>query len=171
VWTIAVYQRIHSQSPFNACLSMLQQDKIVTFFRVESPHLRSHRPVWQYFLPTVNCHLLLTYFGSFHSAASYGFPISLLAEKWRFFITWPQSLTYDLNYEFDLGRVKISHQAKYLGQRSFHSKVIVRMDRHTTDQKCSVKAKFHYASWFEAGRRQVRSSSATSFEPAPNQLA
>jgi len=37
------------------------------------------------------------------------------------------------------------------------------------------KAKFHYASWsgvgsnrFEAGRRQVRSCSATSFEPASN---
>jgi len=29
-----------------------------------------------------------------------------------------------------------------------------------------IKAKFHYASWFEAGRRQVRSWSATSFEPA-----
>jgi len=34
-----------------------------------------------------------------------------------------------------------------------------------------VKAKFHYASWFEAGRRQVRSWSATSFEPASNQIA
>ena len=28
------------------------------------------------------------------------------------------------------------------------------------------KAKFHYASWFEAGRRQVQSWSATNFEPA-----
>ena len=27
-----------------------------------------------------------------------------------------------------------------------------------------VKAKFHYTSWFEAGRRQVRSWSATSFD-------
>jgi len=36
---------------------------------------------------------------------------------------------------------------------------------------CKVKAKFHYASWFEAGRRQVRSWSATSFEPFSNQLA
>jgi len=44
-----------------------------------------------------------------------------------------------------------------------------------------VKFKFHYASWFEAGRRQVRSQiplhylvrswSATSFEPASNQIA
>jgi len=40
-----------------------------------------------------------------------------------------------------------------------------------------IKAKFHYASWFEAGRRQVRSQVPlrylvrTSFEPAPNQLA
>jgi len=35
-----------------------------------------------------------------------------------------------------------------------------------------VKAKFgfHYASWFKAGHRQVRSWSATGFEPAPNQL-
>jgi len=31
---------------------------------------------------------------------------------------------------------------------------------------CTIKAKFHYASWFETGRRQVRSLSATSFEPA-----
>jgi len=34
----------------------------------------------------------------------------------------------------------------------------------------SVKAKFHYASWFEAGRRQVRSWTPTSFEPSPNQV-
>jgi len=32
-----------------------------------------------------------------------------------------------------------------------------------------LKAKFHYASWFEAGRRPAWS--ATSFEPASNQLA
>jgi len=30
----------------------------------------------------------------------------------------------------------------------------------------TVKAKFHYAIWFEAGRRQVQSWLATSFEPA-----
>ena len=35
----------------------------------------------------------------------------------------------------------------------------------------SVKAKFHYAILFEASRRQVRSWSATSFEPASNQIA
>jgi len=29
-----------------------------------------------------------------------------------------------------------------------------------------LKAKFHYASWFEARRRQIRSWSPTSFEPA-----
>jgi len=45
-----------------------------------------------------------------------------------------------------------------------------------------VKAKFHYASWFEAGsklvadrfeagRRQASNLSATSFEPASNQIA
>ena len=33
-----------------------------------------------------------------------------------------------------------------------------------------LKAKFHYASWFEAGRRQVRSLSATNFEPVCDQL-
>ena len=33
-----------------------------------------------------------------------------------------------------------------------------------------IKAKFHYASWFEAGRRQVRSWSATSFKPVCDQL-
>jgi len=39
-----------------------------------------------------------------------------------------------------------------------------------------VKAKFHYASWIEAGRRQIRSQIPlrylvrTSFEPASNQL-
>jgi len=32
------------------------------------------------------------------------------------------------------------------------------------------EAKFHYAIWFVAGRRQVRSWSATSFKPALNQL-
>jgi len=33
-----------------------------------------------------------------------------------------------------------------------------------------LKAKFHYASWLEAGRRQVRSWSPTSFEPVCDQL-
>jgi len=33
-----------------------------------------------------------------------------------------------------------------------------------------VNAKFHYASWFEAGRRQVRRWSPTSFEPVCDQL-
>jgi len=37
-------------------------------------------------------------------------------------------------------------------------------------EHCQVKAKFHYASCFEAGRRQVRSWSATSFEPVCDQL-
>jgi len=52
---------------------------------------------------------------------------------------------------------------------------------YTTHQKTVViifrlKAKFHYASWFEAGRRQARSQIPlrylirTSFEPASNQL-
>jgi len=36
---------------------------------------------------------------------------------------------------------------------------------------CFVKAKFHYARWFEAGRRRASNLSATSFEPASNQLA
>jgi len=31
---------------------------------------------------------------------------------------------------------------------------------------CSVKAKFHYPSWFEAGSKLVRSRSPTGFEPA-----
>ena len=35
---------------------------------------------------------------------------------------------------------------------------------------CLLKAKFHYASWFEAGRRQVRCWSPTSFEPVCDQL-
>ena len=34
----------------------------------------------------------------------------------------------------------------------------------------SIKAKFHYAIWFEAGRRQVRSRSLTIFEPVCDQL-
>ena len=34
----------------------------------------------------------------------------------------------------------------------------------------TLKAKFHYAIWFEAGSRQVRSWSATSFEPVCDQL-
>jgi len=33
-----------------------------------------------------------------------------------------------------------------------------------------LKVKFHYASWFEAGSKLVRSWSATSFEPVCNQL-
>jgi len=33
-----------------------------------------------------------------------------------------------------------------------------------------LKAKFHYASWLEAGRRQVRSWSASNFEPVCDQL-
>ena len=50
------------------------------------------------------------------------------------------------------------------------------MPGRLTDEQL-IKAKFHYASWFEAGRRQVRSQIPlrylvrTSFEPAPNQLA
>jgi len=49
-------------------------------------------------------------------------------------------------------------------------------------QVSSIKAKFHYASWFEvgselvrswfeAGRRPASNLSATSFEPASNQIA
>ena len=33
-----------------------------------------------------------------------------------------------------------------------------------------IKAKFHYAIWFEAGRKQVGSWLATSFEPVCDQL-
>jgi len=43
---------------------------------------------------------------------------------------------------------------------------------HAADEFCEnqLKAKFHCASWFEAGRKQVRSRSATSFEPVCDQL-
>ena len=34
----------------------------------------------------------------------------------------------------------------------------------------TIKAKFHYAIWFEAGSKLVADLSATSFEPASNQL-
>jgi len=40
---------------------------------------------------------------------------------------WPQTLIFEL----DLDSVKLNHHAKYLGQRSFSSKVIVRTYRHT----------------------------------------
>jgi len=33
-----------------------------------------------------------------------------------------------------------------------------------------IKAKFHYASWFEAGSKLVRSWSPTSFEPVCDQF-
>jgi len=41
-----------------------------------------------------------------------------------------------LTSELDLDRVKVNHHAKYVGQRSFRSKVIVRTARqtHTTDR-------------------------------------
>jgi len=41
-----------------------------------------------------------------------------------------------LTFEFDLDRVKLNYRhAKYLGQRSFRSKVIVRSHRHTHTQR------------------------------------
>jgi len=64
-----------------------------------------------------------------------------------------------LTTELDLDMIKLNHRAKYLGQRSFHSKVVDRT--HTTDRcttmiaKWSIKAKFHYAIWFEAGSKLV----------------
>jgi len=36
-----------------------------------------------------------------------------------------------LTFECDLDMVKPNHRIKYLGQRSFRSKVIVRTDTHT----------------------------------------
>jgi len=36
-----------------------------------------------------------------------------------------------LTVKLDLDSVKVNHQAKYLRQRSFSSKVIVQTDRHT----------------------------------------
>jgi len=61
----------------------------------------------------------------------------------------------------------------------FHLEIAHSAVRHATTRplrpvKKSLKAKFHYASWFEAGRRQVRSQIPLrylvrpSFDPAPN---
>jgi len=36
-----------------------------------------------------------------------------------------------LIFESDLGKLKMNHHAKYLRQRSFHAKAIVRTHRHT----------------------------------------
>jgi len=36
---------------------------------------------------------------------------------------------------------------------------------NASDENRLLTAKFHYAIWFKAGRRQVRSWSTTSFEP------
>jgi len=44
-----------------------------------------------------------------------------------------------MTYNLDLDRVKVNQLVKYLGQRSFHSKVMVH--RHTTNQllyRCMV---------------------------------
>jgi len=38
---------------------------------------------------------------------------------------------HDTDIEFDLDRVKVNHRAKYLGQRSFRLKVIVRTHTQT----------------------------------------
>jgi len=68
-----------------------------------------------------------------------------------------------LTFEADLVCVKMKRHAKYLGQRSLssNSKVIVQTDiTHIPTYRpdcstCTVKAKFHYASWFEAGLKLV----------------
>jgi len=39
-----------------------------------------------------------------------------------------------LNIENDLDGIKMKQRAKYLGQRSFRSKIIVRTDRHANDR-------------------------------------
>jgi len=48
---------------------------------------------------------------------------------------------------------------------------LTRQHTHASVRSTEVKAKFHYAIWFEAGRRPASILSATSFEPASNQLA
>jgi len=40
-----------------------------------------------------------------------------------------------LTFEDDLNRVVVNHHAKYIGQRSFRLKVIVRTERHTHTQQ------------------------------------
>jgi len=39
-----------------------------------------------------------------------------------------------MTYKLDLGGVKVNHNAKHLGQRSFLSKVVVQTQTHTADQ-------------------------------------
>jgi len=47
-----------------------------------------------------------------------------------FVFFWRRTLTFALTVELHLYRVILRHCAKYLGQRSFHSKVIVTGHRH-----------------------------------------
>jgi len=52
-----------------------------------------------------------------------------------------------LTDELDLDMVKVSHYAKYLGQRSFQSKVIARTDRQTdrhTHTHTHTAERLHY---------------------------
>jgi len=78
-----------------------------------------------------------------------------------------------LTLEDDVDSVNVTSMPN--GQRSLRSKHIVWTHKHRIDcltwtQKWSVKARCHYAIWFEAGRRQVQSSSRTTFEPVCDQL-
>jgi len=55
-------------------------------------------------------------------------------------------------------------QTSHIETLPYHSRISLYASRQ------SIKAKFHYAIWFDAGRRQVRRWSATSFEPVCDQL-
>jgi len=50
-------------------------------------------------------------------------------------------------------------------QSTVHLKAVLWIHDVSSDRR-AFKAKFHYAIWFEAGHRQVRRWSPTSFEPA-----
>jgi len=60
-------------------------------------------------------------------SATVGYPSSCWAV---ILLLWFWTLTYDLTLESYLDSVKVNRHAKYLGQRSFSSKVIVRTHTH-----------------------------------------
>jgi len=85
---------------------------------------------------------------------------------------WPMTLTF----KHELDTVKLHHRVKYLGQRSFRSKVIVRTHRHTHETDCStwtIKAfgnKGNLSSWRQANKwhRHLQAHSRPSYNRRTN---
>jgi len=57
------------------------------------------------------------------------------------FPLWYGPLTYDTDIQFNIDRVTVNHRAKYVGQKSFRSKVINETHRgtHTQATDCSTQ--------------------------------